>query len=187
MSPRIKVLRKVSSPPKVKGFKPYGAEIVKDEDNSPVNLLYEEYEALKLSDYDMLNHYHASIMMGVSRPTFTRIYATALRKIAKAFVEGKQIYIQGGVVFFDSNWYSCRNCGAFFNNPDEELVIDKCPLCGNVDIVKAEAEERKVADIINGEFCICPECGFERRHFKGKPCGDIVCPRCAGLMRRGKA
>ena len=186
MSPRIKVLRKVSSPPRIKGFKPYGQETDNIEDTQPVNLLYEEYEALKLSDYDMLNHYQASVMMGVSRPTFTRIYAMALRKISKAFVEGRQIYIQGGVVCFDSNWYSCRDCECFFNNPDEELRIEKCPLCGSNNIIKVDSEERKVEDIMKDEICLCPKCGFEQRHFKGKPCGEIICPRCSSLMKREK-
>ena len=141
MSPRIKVIRKVSSPPLIKGFKPYGPVVDNSSDNPPINLLYEEYEALKLSDYDMLNHYQASLMMGVSRPTFTRVYAMALRKISKAFVEGRQIYIQGGAVCFDSNWYCCRDCGCFFNNPDEELLIEKCPLCGSSYFDKAEPEK----------------------------------------------
>ena len=66
------MFRKVSSPPVIKGFKPYGLEAGK-QNSGFVNLLYEEYEAIRLSDYDHLNHQKASVMMGVSRPTFTRI------------------------------------------------------------------------------------------------------------------
>jgi predicted DNA-binding protein (UPF0251 family) len=186
MSPRIKVLRKVSSPPRIKGFKPYGQDVDNSTGNQPVNLLYEEYEALKLSDYDMLNHLQASVMMGVSRPTFTRIYAMALRKISKAFVEGRQIFIQGGVVCFDSNWYSCRDCGCYFNNPEEGLVIEKCPLCGKTNIEKAESEKKDFVDFGKKDVCICPDCGFEQTHFKGKPCGEIICPRCNGFMTSEK-
>lgn len=90
MSPKLKVLRRVSNPPVIKGFKPYGsnsANVISE----PVNLLYEEYESLRLSDYEGCTHHQASVMMGVSRPTFTRIYASALQKIAAAFVEGRQI------------------------------------------------------------------------------------------------
>ena len=96
MSPRKKILRKILNPPIIKGFKPYG---IGTERKNPgqVNLLYEEYEALRLSDYDGLKHHQASVIMGVSRPTFTRIYASALQKVAKAFVEGKQITIEGGI------------------------------------------------------------------------------------------
>ena len=186
MSPRIKVLRKVSSPPRVKGFKPYGQDVDSSAENRPINLLYEEYEALKLVDYDMLNHLKASMMMGVSRPTFTRIYAMALRKISKAFVEGRQIFIQGGVVCFDTNWHNCRDCGCYFNNIDGKSVVEKCPLCGKANIGKAEPEERNFADLEKRDLCICPNCSFEQTHFKGKPCGEIICPRCNGFMKRGK-
>ncbi len=126
-------MRKVVNPPLIKGFKPYGLE----SDNQklePVNLLYEEYEAIRLSDYDMLNHLQASVMMGVSRPTFTRIYASALKKISKAFVEGRQIHIEGGKVYFDSDWYECKNCNCHFNNPEKDKEIKSCPLCGNENI-----------------------------------------------------
>jgi len=87
MSPRIKVLRKVLSPPIIKGFKPYGLQ-AGQQHPEVVNLLYEEYEALRLSDYDKLNHHQASIMMVVSRPTFTRIYGSVLQKVAKGMVVG---------------------------------------------------------------------------------------------------
>lgn len=133
MSPRVRVLRKVLSPPSFKGYKPYGGVSGKQNSES-VNLLFEEYEALRLSDYDKLNHHQASIMMGVSRPTFTRIYASALQKIAQAFVEGREIIIKGGKVYFDSNWYHCDGCLCYFNNPKEENTVENCTLCGSLQI-----------------------------------------------------
>jgi uncharacterized protein len=139
MSPRIKILRKVSNPPLIKGFKPYGSELVK-QNPEVVNLLYEEYEAIRLSDYDKLNHHQASVMMGVSRPTFTRIYASALHKTAKAFVEGKQIVIEGGKVYFDSDWYHCKKCDCYFNNPEKEKTVKNCPLCNTTHVNKFDYE-----------------------------------------------
>jgi Zn finger protein HypA/HybF involved in hydrogenase expression len=76
--------------------------------------------------------------MGVSRPTFTRIYASALRKIAKAFVEGKQISIEGGKVYFDSDWFQCVTCKCYFNNPEKEEKPETCPLCGSANILPCE-------------------------------------------------
>jgi predicted DNA-binding protein (UPF0251 family) len=84
MSPRIKRIRKVLDLPAIKGFKPYGLESNNRKKES-VTLLYEEYEAMRLCDFDMYNHHNASIIMNVSRPTFTRIYASARKKVAKAF------------------------------------------------------------------------------------------------------
>lgn len=185
MSPRIKVLRKVSNLPVIKGFKPYGS-VSERESREFVNLLYEEYEALRLSDYDMLNHHQASVMMGVSRPTFTRIYASALQKIAKAFVEGKQISIEGGKVYFDSDWYHCKACSCYFNNPEKENPVKDCPLCGSqrVDEFDYENTLEKVEDYTCLDMCICPKCGFEHAHEKGQPCSKQLCPKCHMMMRR---
>ena len=130
MSPKKRVLRKVLNPPLIDGFKPYGQES-KKQDLESVNILYEEYEALRLSDYNKFNHHQASVIMGVSRPTFTRIYASALQKVAVAFVEGRQITIKGGQVYFDSNWYYCNTCNSFFNNPHKEKLVGNCSLCGS--------------------------------------------------------
>jgi uncharacterized protein len=134
MSPRNKTLRKVVNPPPVKGFKPFGGEAGPSK-SEPVTLLFEEYEALRLCDYDHLSQLQASELMGVSRPTLTRIYASALQKIATAFVEGRMIAIKGGKVYFDSDWYHCKACRCYFNNPDKDLKMSNCPLCGSGDII----------------------------------------------------
>jgi uncharacterized protein len=128
--PRLVIPRKLMNPPLVKGFKPYGVK-VDNASSEPVSLLYEEYEAIKLCDYDMLNHQEASDLMKISRPTFTRIYASARRKIAKSLTEGRQIIIEGGKVYFDNDWYVCLDCGSYFNNPEKEIEIIECPLCGS--------------------------------------------------------
>ena len=122
MSPRPLRLRKISNPPPVSGFKPYGNKNngIKAES---VFLHYEEYEALRLCDYEMLNHHQASVIMDVSRPTLTRIYARARQKIALALVQGRQIIIEGGKIYFDSDWFACKSCGCFFNNPDRKSVV----------------------------------------------------------------
>lgn len=189
MTPRIKTLRKVSNLPVIKGFKPYGHESGKP-NLEPVNLLYEEYEAIRLSDYDNLNHHQASVMMAVSRPTFTRIYASALQKVAKAFVEGRQIFIEGGKVYFDSDWYHCKKCKCYFNNPEKEKVIENCPLCGSKSIDKFDYEnnQENFADDNCDAMCICPDCGFKKKHEYGIPCSREVCPKCkTKLIRKSKS
>jgi predicted DNA-binding protein (UPF0251 family)/predicted RNA-binding Zn-ribbon protein involved in translation (DUF1610 family) len=185
MSPRKKVLRKVLNPPLIKGFKPYGRESGK-QNLEPVNLLYEEYESLRLSDYDILNHHQASEMMGVSRPTFTRIYASALQKIAKAFVEGRQISIEGGKVYFDSDWYQCDKCHCNFNNPEREKEIKSCPICGGDQIKRYDFDRT-----INGsrkknciDSYVCPDCGFEQILLNEDIYNRQVCPECNSLMKR---
>jgi predicted DNA-binding protein (UPF0251 family) len=185
MSPRIKTLRKVLSPPIIKGFKPYGNETNK-QSSLPINLLFEEYEALRLCDYDMCNHHKASVLMGVSRPTFTRIYASALQKIAAAFVEGRQIAIEGGKVYFDSDWYQCSNCSCYFNNPEMDKEIRECPLCGKHEFVSYNYDKsldgQQTAK--SKDICVCIHCGFEQEHQFGRPCSHQICPKCNSRMKR---
>lgn len=169
-------------PPVIKGYKPYGNKVLTG-DNEIVTLHYEEYEALRLCDYDMFTHEQASVIMHVSRPTFSRIYADARQKIARAFVEGLQIAIDGGKVYFDSDWYGCNNCNCLFNNPEKDKEIDFCPLCGNSNISKLKDSE-DVDDCSDGDlsetdcFCVCRKCGLMQRHKKGVPCSSILCPEC---------
>jgi len=91
----------------MEGFKPFGIPMINLE---PVILLYEEYEAIRLADYEGLTQEQAAGQMNVSRPTFTRIYEKARCTIAKAFVEGKAIFIEGGDFQTDNCWYRCENC-----------------------------------------------------------------------------
>jgi uncharacterized protein len=185
MSPRNKRIRKVLNPPPIKGFKPYGPDIKKNE-REIVTILFEEYEAIRLCDYDGYNHHNASEAMGVSRPTFTRIYASARRKIAKAFAEGSQISIEGGKVYFDSDWYNCSACNCYFNNPEKEKKMLLCPLCSS-NKINPYAGEPHIGSSIHTEIealCICQSCGFEQQHEHGKPCKDQICPACGRAMRR---
>lgn len=175
---RLKIPRKVTNPPKIKGFKPFGPDL--DNKNiEPVILNFEEYEAFRMCDYDMYNHHQASALMNVSRPTFTRIYATARMKISKAFVEGRQIEIEGGKIYFDSDWYQCKSCGCHFNNPERNVSIQTCPLCGNSTITRhLEDTPDNTEKLTNDDMCICAKCGFTKIHLHGIPCRDEICPSC---------
>lgn len=183
MSPAIKRTRKVLNPPAIKGFKPYGPETGSIH-AEPVYLLLEEYEAIRLSDYDGLNHHKASLMMDVSRPTFTRIYASALRKMATALVEGRQVAIEGGKIYFDSDWYHCMGCHCFFNNPEKETVIEKCPLCGYRQYEKYSPDELLVGEEPEMDICYCQACGHTHRHRHGHQCNGQICPECGSWMKR---
>ncbi len=183
MSPRLKITRKITNPPAIKGFKPYGPDL-HNIDKEIIIMLYEEYEAIKMCDYDLLNHVDAAKIMNVSRPTFTRIYATARQKMAKAIVEGRQISIEGGKVSFDSDWYYCNNCNCNFNNPHKEIKIINCAFCGSDNIENyLETNEIKNEEL-KKDLCICPKCGYEQMHKLGNPCKKVVCPECNSPMQR---
>ncbi len=128
--PRRRRLRKVVAPPAFKGFKPYGAAL---ESKEPVELPYEEYEAIKLADYKHMNHAEAAELMGVSRPTFARIYDSARKKIAQALVEAREIKTVYGNAQLDGSWYVCNDCHARFTESkrsEEQL----CALCASKNI-----------------------------------------------------
>ncbi|MFP4471740.1 MAG: DUF134 domain-containing protein [Bacteroidales bacterium] len=123
--PRRRQPRKIVEPPGFKGFSPYGHA---GEPSGEVELLYEEYEAIKLTDYDGLSHHQACVLMGISRPTFARIYESARRKVARALVEVKPLRSVYGNAWLDKNWFRCGDCFNQFTMPAS--IQDKnCPVC----------------------------------------------------------
>lgn len=120
---RTKKDRKIQMAPHFGGFKPQGVQCQAGED---VCINFEEYEAINLCDYELLTQAEAAKLMNISRPTFTRIYESVRRKIAKAFIEGSSIYFEGGNVAF-ADWYKCNQCKITFTLPENS---DRCcPLC----------------------------------------------------------
>jgi len=146
------------------------------------------WTVFKLVDYDGLLHSAAAGRLGVSRPTFTRIYEAVRKKIALAFVEGRSIIIEGGDVSFDKSWYRCNNCFHVFTlNPDDPR---RCINCHSKDI---DHINRRVENWRAGRrqrsrgrralnFCICPGCGTKIPHEPGKPCNQHICPNCKQNM-----
>lgn len=87
--PNRRIFTRVTMPPPMEGFKPFGIPI---QELEPVVLLFEEYEAIRLADYENLTQEEATQKINISRPTFTRLYDKARKNIAKAFIEGKAIF-----------------------------------------------------------------------------------------------
>lgn len=100
--------------------------------------MYEEYEAIKLADYDNMNHLEAANLMGISRPTFARIYESARKKIAKALVEIKEIKTVYGNAYLDKDWFICNQCHVRFTIPLKKND-QNCPMCNskNIEPIKA--------------------------------------------------
>lgn len=176
--------RKLLNPPTIKGFKPYGRSFG-IESLEVVSMLFEEYESIKLCDYDMLTHLEASALMGISRPTFTRIYSSARQKIALALTQGRQLIIEGGKIYYDSDWFHCKNCNSEFSNPHKESVNIKCALCGSTDIEKIQdADISNEENIDSEDLCTCPKCGYIETHIANQPCNKKLCPSCNINLKR---
>lgn len=63
-----------------------------------VNIGFDEYETLRLIDYEYFSQQQCAERMQVSRATVARMYENARRKVAEALVKGKGIVIAGGDV-----------------------------------------------------------------------------------------
>lgn len=63
-----------------------------------ITLHLDEFETIRLLDHQGMDQQQAAEVMGVSRPTITRIYSSARKKIATALALGQAICIEGGPV-----------------------------------------------------------------------------------------
>lgn len=61
-----------------------------------VNIGYDEYEVIRLLDYEMFSQKQCAEKMSISRSTVARMYEHARKQIADALVNGKKITISGG-------------------------------------------------------------------------------------------
>ncbi len=131
--PRPQKSRKICNPPKMQGFKPFGIAFC---DSEHIFLQYDEYETIKLLNYEKLSQIEASESMKISQPTLTRIYNSALVKIAQAFVEGKTILIEGGNFELDKDWYKCKKCFKLIEGLENHIKCFGCDRFGKDELVK---------------------------------------------------
>ncbi|MFO7880508.1 MAG: DUF134 domain-containing protein [Bacteroidota bacterium] len=134
--PRRKRMRRISQLPGHHGFRAVRGRQNAGKEQSPVILHLEEYEAIKLMDYELMNQTDAAGYMDVSRPTLTRIYESARRKMAMALVEGLSLRISGGEYELSEMWHKCLACGSQFSASANK----SCPWCGarETELIKKE-------------------------------------------------
>lgn len=117
----------------MKGFKPYGIRMC---NTDPVIMTFEEYESIRLINYELLQQDAAAEKMNVSRPTLTRIYNKALRNIAMSFVEGKPIEIEGGNYQLENDWYKCKRCFRLIEGIENHSKCENCNHFGNNELIR---------------------------------------------------
>ncbi|MBO6240512.1 MAG: DUF134 domain-containing protein [Butyrivibrio sp.] len=66
-----------------------------------VMMSLDEYETVRLLDYEGLNQEECALRMGVARTTVTAMYESARKKLVSAVVEGKRLRIAGGNIEID--------------------------------------------------------------------------------------
>jgi uncharacterized protein len=102
--PRPKCRRNICGMPDKNYFKPRGIPTVGLEE---IVLNLDEFEAIRLADYEQLYQEEAAAKMNISRQTFGRIIEAAHKKIADVLLNGKALKIEGGEVALDEN----KPCG----------------------------------------------------------------------------
>jgi len=90
---RPKKTRWVKCEPGERCFRPQCKPLSKLEG---VFLTLDEFEAVRLADFEELKQEEAAKKMKISRPTFSRIISSAHLKIGDALVNIKAIKIEGG-------------------------------------------------------------------------------------------
>jgi len=96
--PRPKRPRTIDAMPRVTEFSPRGTGHTEE-----VILSIEEFEAVRLIDYDGLDQSRAAEIMNVSRQTVGRILRSGRFKLAKAVVAGCRLKVSGGCYRIDEN------------------------------------------------------------------------------------
>ena len=89
---------------KICSFPDYYSFIPEDANSKSIDtimLSLDEYETIRLLDYDGLNQVECANRMGVARTTVTAMYESARRKLVSAIIEGKRLRIAGGNIELD--------------------------------------------------------------------------------------
>lgn len=123
--------RIVKQPPLYGEFKPTG---IAARYLNEVKLTLDEYEALRLADYDGMSQEEAASEMDISRPTFTRLIEKSRKKIVDFIVNGKKLKIDGGNIHFRNNVFKCFDCEQMFVF-DIKKTVSECPSCNSDNIV----------------------------------------------------
>lgn len=97
--------RRICREPEISSFSPCTASA-----EETVALSFDEYEVIRLVDFEKKTHEMCAEQMDISRSTVTEIYESARHKLADCLVNGKKLVIAGGNYrICDGSAYKC--CG----------------------------------------------------------------------------
>ncbi len=169
--PRTPKCRKICSFPDYYSFIPEDAE---KETIETIELSLDEFETIRLLDYEGLNQEECALRMGVARTTVTAMYENARRKLVTAVVEGKRLSIAGGNIEIDRERNSLK---VHINEKgDTTMRVAVTYDNGNVFGHFGRTEQFKVYDIENGKVVDSQILGTN-----GEGCGAL-----AGILNIAK-
>jgi len=159
--PRPRLFRNIRFEPSVNYFKPAGVPLASLEETV---LTLEEFEAIRLKDFEGLEQGEASKKMNISQPTFSRLLESGRKKLASAIVKGQSIKIQGGSYKMVTRG---RGLGRGFGRGGGQGL-----------------RRGRAFGPGPGGTCVCQKCGYEMPKRTGMPCLNQKCPKCGNLMIR---
>ena len=124
--PRPFKCRKVRCQPGVAYFKPCGVPACRVEE---VVLAVDEFEAVRLADFEGMYQEDAAKKMDVSRQTFGNILTSAHKKISDSLVNAKALKIEGGTVKIMERHFMCYDCKNEWALPCGVARSTGCPKC----------------------------------------------------------
>ncbi|MBN2513628.1 MAG: DUF134 domain-containing protein [Sedimentisphaerales bacterium] len=86
-----------------------------------IQLNLDEFECIRLIDHLGLEQEETAEQIGVSRPTVTRIYASARKKIANALVQGLALRIEGGPIVQLSELCAGLSCQRWYQHENQSI------------------------------------------------------------------
>lgn len=112
---RRRKMRMIGFIPQVRHF--YPAQPPVFQPKPPIFMTYEEFEALRLVDYEGLTQEEAGQRMGVSRGgTVWRALTSARKKVAQMLVEGRELIIlPGGEMRFQGGEQTSEASTSFYS------------------------------------------------------------------------
>jgi predicted DNA-binding protein (UPF0251 family) len=160
--PRPRIIRRISFEPNVNYFKPTGIPLSHLQE---IILTRDEFESLRLIDYEGMEQSKAGKKMKISQATFSRILNSARKKVSEALVNAHAIKIEGG----DFQMVQPRGFGRGMGRG------------------RGLGGGRMGGPFAAGPggVCKCPKCGYEESQIRGQPCMNKKCPKCGTRMTRG--
>ncbi len=94
---RPKKTRWIKCEPGERCFRPQGVFV---KDLEEISLTVDEFETIRLADYEQWTQARIAVQMKIHRSTVSRILTSAHKKIADAFVNKKAVKVEGGCCKF---------------------------------------------------------------------------------------
>lgn len=99
---------------------------------TPIEIQYDELEAMRLTDIEGLSQEETARMLRVSRQTVQLMLESGRKKVTSALFEGTDLSLGGGPVEIRRCPFVCRSCGKDFPLIATNTEM-RCPHCQSIE------------------------------------------------------